>query len=222
LTISRLNIQGSPNVGIYALATNSFVLTPPKTSDSKVRILKETLKAPVYRMNLAGTILLGVYAAANSNGIVVPNIVSEQEIEILTNVTTNMVQLKSRRNAFGNLILVNDHGAIISETLSNEKEVVQKIRDALDVEIVVGSIARLPYVGSLAAANNTAAFVHPECTEEEAELISSVLKVKVDSGTVNRGSPNVGAGMLTNDFGVIVGDLTVGPELMIMTNLFGV
>ena len=171
---------------------------------------------------MAGTILLGVYAAANSNGIVVPDLVSEQEIETLTNVTTNVVQLKSRRNAFGNLILVNDHGAIMSETLSHENVVVQKIRDALDVEIVVGSIARLPYVGSLASVNNNAAFVHPECTEEEAEFISSVLKVKVDSGTVNRGSPVVGAGMLTNDFGVVVGDLTVGPELMIMTNLFGV
>jgi translation initiation factor 6 len=177
LTFSRLNIQGSPNLGIYALATNSFVLAPPKTSDSRVRILKETLKAPVYRMNLAGTILLGVYAAANSNGIVVPNLVSEQEIETLNNVTTNIVQLKSRRNAFGNLLLVNDHGAIMSETLSHEKEVVQKIRDALDVEIVVGSIARLPYVGSLASANNNAALVHPERTEEEAELIASVLKL---------------------------------------------
>jgi len=216
-----LNIQGSPNVGIYALATNNFVLAPPKTSDFRVRILKETLKAPVCRMNLAGTILLGVYAAANSNGIVVPSLVSEQEIEILGTVATNIVQLKSRRNAFGNLILTNDYGAIISETLSHEKEVVQKIRDTLDVEIVVGSIAHLPYVGSLAAVNNIAAFVHPERTEEEAELISSVLKVKVDSGTVNRGSPIVGAGMLSNDSGVVVGDLTVGPELMIMTNLFG-
>lgn len=87
----------------------------------------------------------------------------------------------------------------------------QGIRDALGVEVVVGQIVGLPYVGSLASVNNKVALVHPERSDEEAELITSVLKVQVDSGTVNRGSPLVGAGMLSNDFGVVVGNLTVGP-----------
>jgi translation initiation factor 6 len=217
----RLNIQGSPNVGIYALATNRYVLVPPKISDSKARTLEETLKTPVVRTSLAGTILLGVYAAANSNGMVLPALVSDEEVRAVSAVATNIVQLESRRNAFGNLVLVNDHGALVAETLSREKEAMRGIRDALGVEVVVGQIAGLPYVGSLASVNNKVALVHPERSDEEAELIKSVLKVQVDSGTVNRGSPLVGAGMLSNDFGVVVGNLTVGPELMIISNLFG-
>ncbi len=221
MAISRLNIQGSPNVGIYALATNQYVLAPPKTSDSKGRLLEETLKAPVIRTSLAGTILLGVYAAANSNAIVLPSFVSDQELMTLSAVAQNIVQVKSRRNAFGNLILCNDHGAIMSEMLSHEKEAVQTIRDALGVEVIVGSIAGLPYVGSLASVNNNVALVHPERTDDEAKMVADVLKVKVDSGTVNRGSPLVGAGMLSNDSGAVVGNMTVGPELMIISNLFG-
>lgn len=221
MTVSHLSIQGSPNVGIYALATNRYILTPPRISASKARVLEEVLKAPVVKTSLAGTILLGVYAAANSNGIVLPAIVTEEEVKTISAVSGNVVQVKSRRNAFGNLILANDHGAIVAEPLSREKEAMRRIRDALGVEVVVGRIVGLPYVGSLASVNNKAALVHPECSEEEGELISSVLKVQVDSSTVNRGSPFVGAGMLSNDRGVVVGNLTVGPELMIISNLFG-
>jgi translation initiation factor 6 len=221
LTVSHLSIQGSPNVGIYALATDHYILAPPRISVSKARVLEETLKAQVVKTSLAGTILLGVYAAANSNGIVLPAIVTEEEVETITAVSGNVVQVESRRNAFGNLILANDHGAIVAEPLSREKEAMRRIRDALGVDVVVGRIAGLPYVGSLASVNNKAALVHPERSDDEAELIASVLKVRVDSGTVNRGSPFVGAGMLSNDSGVVVGNLTVGPELMIISNLFG-
>ena len=140
---------------------------------------------------------------------------------MISAVAGNVIQVESRRNAFGNLVLANDHGALVAEPLWREKEAMQGIRDALGVEVVVGRIAGLPYVGSLACANNKAALVHPEHSDEEAELISSVLKVRVDSGTVNKGSPFVGAGMLSNDCGVVVGNMTAGPELMIISNLFG-
>lgn len=221
MSVSLLSIQGSPNVGIYALATNRYVLAPPKTSESKARILEETLKVPVVKTTLAGTILLGVFAAANSNGIVLPDFIADEEVKTISAVTGNVVQVESRRNAFGNLVLANDHGVLVAEPLSRERGAMRGIRDALGVEVAVGRIVGLPYVGSLASANNKAVLVHPERSDEEAELISSVLKVRVDSGTVNRGSPLVGAGMLSNDCGVVVGSLTVGPEIMIITNLFG-
>lgn len=220
MTVSRLSLQGSPNVGIYALATNRYILAPPKTSELKARLLEKTLNAPLVRSSFAGTILLGVYAAANSNGMVLPDIIGEEELKAFSAVVGNVVQVESRRNALGNLVLVNDHGALVAESLYREKEVVRAIRDTLGVEVAVGRIAGLPYVGSLASANNKAALVHPERSDEEAEFLANLLKVQVDSGTVNRGSPFVGAGMLCNDSGVVVGSLTAGPELMIISSLF--
>ena len=220
MTVSRLSLQGSPNVGIYALATNRYVLAPPKISELKARLLEKTLNAPLVRSSFAGTILLGVYAAANSNGMVLPDIIGEEELKAFSAVVGNVAQVESRRNALGNLVLVNDHGALVAESLYREKEVVRAIRDTLGVEVAVGRIAGLPYVGSLASANNKAALVHPERSDEEAEFLANLLKVQVDSGTVNRGSPFVGAGMLCNDSGVVVGSLTAGPELMIISSLF--
>ena len=220
MTVSRLSLQGSPNVGIYALATNRYILAPPKISELKARLLEKTLNAPLVRSSFAGTILLGVYAAANSNGMVLPDIIGEEELKAFSAVVGNVAQVESRRNALGNLVLVNDHGALVAESLYREKEVVRAIRDTLGVEVAVGRIAGLPYVGSLASANNKAALVHPERSDEEAEFLANLLKVQVDSGTVNRGSPFVGAGMLCNDSGVVVGSLTAGPELMIISSLF--
>jgi translation initiation factor 6 len=217
-----MNILGSPNIGVYALVTNRFILVPPRTPNSQIGILERTLSVPVTRMTLGGTALLGVLAASNSNGIVVPDFVSDEEMKILSAVSENAIRLESKRTAFGNLILVNDHGAIVAHSLYKEKITIRRIQNVLGVEIVPGEIARLPYVGSLVAVTNRAALAHPLLEEEEKKLISKHLRVRVDVGTVNRGSPLVQSGILVNDNGVVVGPLTAGPELMIVTNLFGV
>jgi translation initiation factor 6 len=222
LSASRMSILGSPNIGVYALATNNFVLVPPGISDAKAKRLESFLVAPVIRASLGGTVLLGILAAANSNGMVVPGFVSDEEIQVLSSIVGNVVRVESKRNALGNLILVNDRGALVSESLYREKSVISKIQDVLGVEMMQGQIAGRPYVGSLAAVTNSAALVHPLVEDEEKKLISESLKVNVDTGTVNGGCPLVHSGILVNDHGFVVGSLAVGSELMIITNLFGI
>jgi len=217
-----LSILGSPNIGVYALATNNFVLVPPGMPDTKTPGLERSLAAPVVKVTLGGTALLGVLAAANSNGMVVPDFVSDEETQVLSSIVGNIVRVESRRNALGNLILVNDRGALVAESLYREKSVICKIQDVLGVEMVQGEIAGRPYVGSFAAVTNKAALVHPLIEDEEKKLLSECLRVNVDAGTVNGGSPLVHSGILVNDHGAVVGPLAVGPELMIISNLFGV
>jgi translation initiation factor 6 len=190
-------------------------------TDTKTRGLEKSLAAPVLRATLGGTALLGVLAAANSNGMVVPSFVSDEEIQVLSSIVGNIVRVESRRNALGNLILVNNRGALVAESLYREKSVIRKIQDVLGVEMVQGEIARRPYVGSFAAVTNKAALVHPLIEDEEKKLLSEFLRVNVDTGTVNGGSPLVHSGMLVNDHGAVVGPLAVGSELMIISNLFG-
>ena len=83
-----------------------------------------------------------------------------------------------------------------------------------------GQINSLPYVGSLAATSNKAVLTHPMIKEEERDLLANVLKVHVDVGTVNGGSPFVKSGLLVNDSGAVIGNLTTGPEIFIISNLF--
>ncbi len=221
MPLSRFSVLGSPNIGIYALATNNYVLVPPRMSDTRVKGFERILGVPAVRATLGGTILLGVLAAANSNGMVVPSFVSDEEIQALSGVVENISRVESKRTALGNLILVNDRGALVAESLCRERSVIAKIQDVLGVEVVPSHIAGMSYVGSLGATNNKAALVHPLIEDDEKRRLSDCLKVNVDTGTVNGGSPFVHSGILVNDHGVIVGPLAAGPELMVISNLFG-
>jgi translation initiation factor 6 len=220
LVVHRLNLLGSPNIGIYALATDNYTIIPPQITNRKASILQNNLSAEIIQSNLGGTRLLGVLAAANSNGIVVPHFVSDQEITAIQAVcSTKIVKIESKITAFGNLILANDRGGIVSRILLRERGVIKKISEALDIEVVPGEIAGLPYVGSVAVTTNKGVLAHPMLRQHEQEVLKEMLKVHIDVGTINGGSPFVGSGILANNYGVIIGDLTTGPEIMMLSSV---
>jgi translation initiation factor 6 len=111
-------------------------------------------------------------------------------------------------------VLANDKGAVADPRI--EQDHMNKIADTLGVEVVHGEIAGLPYVGSLATATNKGVLAHPLLKEEERKVLSNVLKVPVDVGTVNCGVPYVATGLLGNSHGAVVGLLTTGPEMFII------
>ena len=223
LAILRFDLLGSPNIGVYALTTNSFTLVPLKHIKGKIQRFNSYLKGELIPTTIGGTRLLGVLAAANSNGIVLPNITLDEEMKIMKSILqTNIDRIKSKINAFGNLLLVNDHGGIVGQSLMREKTVIHQIEEILEIKLVHGTIAGLPYVGSLAVATNTGVLAHPLIRDDEKNVIMDALKVRVDLGTINGGSPFVSSGILANDHGVIISHLTTGPEIMVISNLFGV
>lgn len=216
----RFDIMGSPNIGLYAVTTNNFTIIPVKISSRKIKIIKDCLRGEIILTTIGGSRLVGVLAAANSNGIVLPHYASDEEVESIKNVWKGRIsRIYSKRTALGNLILANDYGAIASENLMRERDAVKKIRDALDVEIVAGEIAGLPYVGSVATATNKGVLTHPMLNNGERQLLLDVLKAPIDVGTVNGGIPFVSSGLLANDYGVLIGAPTTGPEIVIITNL---
>jgi translation initiation factor 6 len=92
----------------------------------------------------------------------------------------------------------------------------RNVSDAFGVEVVLGEIAGLPYVGSLATATNKGVLAHPLLKDEERKRLEDVLKVPVDVGTVNCGVPYVGTGLIANSRGAVAGFVTTGPELFII------
>jgi translation initiation factor 6 len=71
----------------------------------------------------------------------------------------------------------------------------------------------VPLIGSLACATNRGIIVSPDATDKDLDYIEKIMKVPVEIGSVNRGSPYVGTGLLANDTGFVVGKETTGPEL---------
>jgi translation initiation factor 6 len=161
-----------------------------------------------------------VYTASNKYGIIVPHIIREDELNNLKSYvkeTSQIGVLKTIDNAFGNLILCNDKGAIISSFLENHKT---EIEDILNVEVVIYEFADYYLPGSISLANNYGCLVHPLSNDDEIERVSSILKVdEVDVSTVNRGIPYLSSGAIVNDRSGIFGVDCTGPEMMRITSV---
>ncbi len=216
MTISLLGLFGSASIGVYSLTTERIVIVPPQVSDNKAKRLEECLHVKVIKTTIGECSLIGALSSANSNGITLPHYVTEKEINTIKSAMPdiNVAIMETKRTAYGNMVLANDKGAIADPRLKDKD--VANVSDALDVEVALGEIAGLPYVGSLAAATNKGVIAHPLLKEEEQQQLKDVLKVPVELGTVNCGLPYVGTGLIANSHGAVIGFVTTGPELFII------
>jgi translation initiation factor 6 len=215
LAIFLFDIFGNASIGVYCLTTDNMAIVPPQVTDAKAKKLREWLKVKVIRSTIGGAAVMGALACANSNGIVLPHTTHEEEVQaVKSTLDIKAAVMQTKKTAYGNLVLTNDHGAIVDPRL--KKKDVAKIEDTLDVEAVPGEIAGLPYVGSLATATNKGVLTHPLLKEEEQKVLTDVLKVHVDVGTINCGIPYVSTGLLGNKYGAVAGSVTTGPELFMI------
>ena len=221
MAIYLSSIVGSSSIGVYSLTTDRILITPGSVPIKKAERLSEWLKVKLVHSSIGGSTLVGALSCANSNGILLPSFVKEEEVEAIQRCFKgNIAVMETRKTAYGNLVLANDHGAIVDPRLKTPE--IQKISDTLCVEAVRGEIADLPYVGSLAVATNKGVLAHPLLKDSERQVLEQVLKVPVDVGTINCGIPYVGTGLITNSHAAIAGLLTTGPEIFIIGNALDV
>ncbi|MDI6807158.1 MAG: translation initiation factor 6, partial [Candidatus Aenigmarchaeota archaeon] len=88
-----------------------------------------------------------------------------------------------------------------------------KIENCLGVESEYCTLAKLDIPGSCGIATNKGCLVHRDATEEEIEVAKELLKVRINIGTMNFGSPFVGSSTIANSNGALAGLLTSGPEV---------
>ncbi|MFX1315981.1 MAG: translation initiation factor IF-6 [Promethearchaeota archaeon] len=223
MAILRSQVFGKSLIGVYLTCNNSYVLYPPTIQKNTVQKFKKIFDNPFYPLTINNSTLLGVYTVSNKFGIIVPYIIKDEELDKLKlylselDNSSEIGVLKSIDNAFGNLILCNDKGAIISSLLKSYRK---DIEDILSVETVIYEFANNYLPGSISLANNYGCLVHPLSTDEELDSISAVLKVnEIDVSTVNRGIPYLSSGAIVNDNSGIFGMDCTGPEMMRLTNV---
>ena len=215
------DVFGNASIGVYCLVNDRVAIVPPQVPESKRQKVEDWLKVKVVATTVGKSLITGALACSNSNGVVLPSFAADDEVEAIKSAgDLNVAVMDTKKTAYGNLVLANDKGALADPRL--ERSVVDKIADTLAVEVVSGSIAGLPYVGSLAAATNRGVLAHPMLKEEEQKVLEDVFKVPVDVGTVNCGVPYVATGLLGNSYGAVVGLLTTGPEMFIIGNALDV
>lgn len=217
--IFKYDVYRSPNVGIYAKCNDSFVFVPNGFAMTKVENLCSFLKTKHVFASVANTRLLGALMVVNNHGILLPRNAHEEEVAHLKKSTgLNVDILDTKHNALGNLLCVNDKGGIMSPMIPSE--FVKKVEDVLGIEVVRKRIAGYHQAGAMAVATSRGGIIHPATEEEDVRAISQVLGVELEPATINGGSPFVAAGILANNSSLVVGTLTNGPELVMLTKAF--
>jgi len=188
-------------------------------AETKAEKLAKYLEVEPLYTAVANTRLLGALMSMNNHGVLLPTTAYQDEYDFLKNETKLEVGvLDSKYTALGNVICANDKGAIVSPWLS--KSDVETIKQILYVEVVQKRIAGLNQVGAMMVANNSGAVIHPEADEEDMKMFANVLGVHIEHSTINGGVPFVESGILANNKAVVVGSMTTGPEIMMLTRAF--
>jgi len=165
----------------------------------------------VVRSSVFDCEVVGALVAANSRGIVVGDEIDREERRVLEEIAP-VTTIRHRQNAMGNNILANDTGALVHPEFS--PDTVEAISRALEVPAARGTVAGLGTVGMAGIATNRGVVVHPKATERESALIGELLGVPVHRSSANFGVPIVGACLVANSTGFIVGRPTTPVEIV--------
>jgi translation initiation factor 6 len=219
LNIFKYDVYRGPNIGIYTKANDSFVFIPNGFAETKARTLSTHLQVEPLFTSVANTRLIGTLMVVNNHGMLIPNISFEHELSYLKKATGLNVQvLDAKTTALGNMMCVNDKGGVVSPKIP--KESLKTIQDTLGVEIIQKKIAGYHQAGAMVYANNHGGIIHPETDDDDIKAVSDILKVKIEPATINGGIPYVASGILANNKAIVVGNLTNGPEIMMLTRAF--
>ena len=219
--IFKYDVYRSPNVGIYTKCNDSIVFLPNGFATSKAKNLSEFLQAEHIFTSVANTRLLGPLMVVNNKGMLLPRNCLEEELSHLKKSTgLNVDILETKHTAIGNLICANDKGGIMSPLIPNE--FVKKVEDVLGIEVLQKRVAGYHQDGAMAVATSHGGIIHPDAEEEDIKTFSEVLGVELEPATINSGSPYLASGILANNKSLVVGTLTNGPELVMLTRAFRV
>jgi len=219
MDIFKSDVYRGPNLGVYINVNDDTILVPMGYAKTKAEKLEKYLDAEVLFTSVANTRLIGALCVMNNKGILLPTTAYQDEYDFLKKETGLEVGvLDSKLTALGNVICANDKGAVVSPWLSDSD--CQTISDVLGVEVIQKKIAGFNQTGIVLVANNSGAAIHPEADEEDMKTFSNLLGVKVEQSSINNGIPYVSSGILANNHALVVGSLTTGPEIMMLTRAF--
>jgi translation initiation factor 6 len=209
--VGRTLFGGSPYLGVYFRAGEGHAVAPPSAPGSIERELERVLGVRIVRTNVGESEVVGALVALNSHGVVVGDELDPGERRALEAIAPVTV-VRQRLNAMGNNVLANDAGALVHPEFSNDA--VDAIGRALGVPVRRSTLAGLGTVGMAGLATNRGVVVHPKTTEREAALATEVLGVPVHRSTANFGVPIVGACVVANSRGLVIGRPTTPVEIV--------
>jgi len=205
-----LSFRDVPYIGIFASVSEHLAVLPPEVPKSSRDKLCRALEVEPVVTTMDDSVLVGSQCRFNNTGFVVTGLALRPELDVLAEHGM-VATLPPPLSAAGNLVLANDHAALVHPGIGDRA--LHEVERALGVGVHRGTIAGLKTVGMAAVATNRGILAHPRISEREVHQLEKVFDLPVEIGTVNFGSPLVGAALLANSKGYAAGALTSGPEL---------
>lgn len=209
-SIDRINFDGDVNLGLHTVSTDEFCIVNSNLSERCYDAVKKTLDVEVVRSLVSNSKMIGIFSDGNSNGIVLPKNVETIEIKEFEEKGIDYKVIDSKHTALGNLISVNDEACVISNRLGSFKD---ELENFFDVPVTTGTVAGLDLVGTSTVVTNEGVLCHRDISEDEMDRLEEIFGMECGRGTVNFGSPFVGAMLVANSNGALVGERTTGPEM---------
>ena len=194
---------------MYATANEDLAIVGADVAPKAAKVIGDALDVRVAATTVGGANVVGALLAMNSRGAVVTGFAGPRELEPLKGLA--VLVLPHRLNAAGNNILCNDRGALVNP--GYDDRTVRMIGDTLGVEAVRGTVAGMRTIGSAGVATNKGMLAHPHASDAELAVVTDVLKVPAMITTANYGTAQVGACLVANTKGAVVGDRTTPIEL---------
>lgn len=219
----RMHFKNNTEIGCYAMLTNSYCLVALDESNVFSSAFEEDLREhmPVCRTSIANLQIIGTMTVGNRKGLLVPMSTTDQELQHIRNTLPDEVKVRrvdERLSALGNVIVCNDHVALVHPDIS--KDTVDIIVDVLDVEVFRQTVHTEPLVGTYCVLTNRGAIVHPMTPSADQNELSNLLQVPLVAGTINQGSAVLGAGLIANDFCAYVGKDSTATEIRVIEQVF--
>lgn len=217
--ILKANVNGSPNVGLFGYATDTYALFGEHVHERLLADISAALHVPLHHAKIAGTGMLGIFLAGNERTLLVPGIAFDTERANLDRLGITYQVFETKHTCLGNNIIANDRGAILSTEFTSAEA--KRIGEALGVPVVQTDIAGLNTPGAVIRIRGDKGVIHRDATPSEIALVEETLGVTLEPATVNLGTPYLNAGVLNNTHGIIIGDQSGGPELVHLDDALG-
>jgi translation initiation factor 6 len=195
------NYNGVEFIGVYAVANEAMAVLPMDSDDRFQEDISTALELKCHKGTIASTNLIGSLVAMNSYGVAVNNFATDSEISVFSKL--QVARLDDRLNACGNNILVNDNGCLVNPEMNDRS--VRILEEVFNVEVVRGTVAGQNTVGSVCKVTNKGLVCHPASSAADLKLLNDLFKVEPKITTLNYGSPYVGASIVANSKGGVVG-----------------
>ncbi len=208
MKFNRMNVLGSSYVGLFLVTNDKYCVAPLQLTKIAEKEIEKTLDVKVLKTSIYETSLIAVFSKMNNKKIFLPNNVLPREVETIEKDLK--VKILNTKKSLGNLVALNDYGAIVSPELDDES--IKKIEEeGLTTEKM--SVANTPVVGSSILSTNNGFVMNPNASEEEVKKVKDTLNVNGGFSTANVGDSFIRNSAIANKNGLLAGELTTGHEL---------